>query len=123
MQMLAGNQVELVRLVRRQPDTSVAEAAAELGLAPNTVSTLVKELTDMGLLKRRADPADRRVARLRLTSAASRRVGQWHDRRTALAARALDELDAGERAALATALPAIRRLTAALADVSEGEVR
>jgi DNA-binding MarR family transcriptional regulator len=116
---LSGNQVELVRLVRREPDISVAEAAAELGLAPNTVSTLVRQLTDVGLLKRNADVADRRVVRLRLTAAASRRVGQWRDRRTALTARGLDELDAGERAALVAALPAILRLTATLADVTE----
>ena len=116
---MSGNQVELVRLIRRQPDISVAEAAAELGLAPNTVSALVRQLTDMALLKRSTDAGDRRVARLRLTAAANRRVGQWRDRRIALAASALDELDVGERAALAAALPAIMRLTAALAGVSE----
>ncbi len=120
--MLAGNQVELVRLVRRQPDISVAEAAADLGFAPNTVSTLVRQLTDMGLLKRDADPADRRVARLRLTAAATRRVARWRDRRTSLAARALDELSAEDRAALAAAVPVIVRLTAALAEASEREV-
>ena len=37
-------QLELVRLVRRNPDLSVAGAATELGLAPNTVSTLVRQL-------------------------------------------------------------------------------
>jgi hypothetical protein len=34
-----GPQVELVRVVRRLPGVSVADAAAELRPAPNTVST------------------------------------------------------------------------------------
>ena len=38
---LTGSQVDLVRLVRRRPGVSVTEAAAELRLAANTVSTLV----------------------------------------------------------------------------------
>ena len=38
---LTGAQIDLVRLVRRRPGVSVAEAAAELRVAPNTVSTLV----------------------------------------------------------------------------------
>ena len=49
---LTGSQLELVRLVRRKPDVSVAEAASELRLAPNTVSTLVRQLADVGILSR-----------------------------------------------------------------------
>ena len=54
-------QLELIRLVRRNPDLSVADAAAELGLAPNTVSTLVRQLADAGVLERVRDSADGRV--------------------------------------------------------------
>src|SRR5665648_438557 len=49
---LSGAQVELVRLVRRRPGLSVAEAAAELALAPNTVSTLVGQLAEVDVLTR-----------------------------------------------------------------------
>src|SRR6185437_8234753 len=42
---LTSAQVELVRVVRREPGTSVAEAAEKLGVAPNTVSTLVGQLS------------------------------------------------------------------------------
>ncbi|HEY1635005.1 MAG TPA: winged helix-turn-helix transcriptional regulator, partial [Acidimicrobiales bacterium] len=42
---LTGAQLELLRLVRRRPGVSIADAAQELRLAPNTVSTLVRQLT------------------------------------------------------------------------------
>ncbi len=46
----SSNHVELQRLASELPGISVAEAAAELRLAPNTVSTLVNDLRRAGLL-------------------------------------------------------------------------
>jgi DNA-binding MarR family transcriptional regulator len=116
---LTGAQIELVRLVRREPDCTVSEAADRLGLAPNTVSTLVRQLTDGGLLHREPDPDDKRVARLRVTAAARRRIEGWRDRRMEFVAHALDRLDLGDRAALAAAVPALDRLAAALQEVAQ----
>jgi DNA-binding MarR family transcriptional regulator len=114
METLSNAQVELVRLVRRRPGVSVAEAATDLGLAANTVSTLVRQLTDVGLLRRLADPDDRRVARLWLTAPAQRRVEQWRDRRTGLVAEAIAGLPAADRRALSRAVPVIAQLAAML---------
>jgi len=114
MEALSSAQVELVRLVRRRPGLSVAEAATDLGLAANTVSTLVRQLTDAGLLRRLADADDRRVARLQLTAPAQRRVEQWRDRRTGLVAEAVAALPAADRRALARAVPVIAQLAAML---------
>jgi DNA-binding MarR family transcriptional regulator len=69
---LPESQAELLRLVGRHPDISVRKAAAELGLAANTASTLVSRLSADGLLVRTVDPDDRRVGRLRLTESAQR---------------------------------------------------
>lgn len=107
---LTEAQTELLRHVRRNPGTSVTDAAAALGLAANTVSTLVGRLVELGLMRREADPGDRRVARLTLTADALATVRAWRDRRGALVAVALGELDAADRAAIATALPALERL-------------
>ena len=123
IERLAGSQVEVMRLIRRQPGTSVAEAAAELGLAANTVSTLVGQLTEAGLVRRTPDPTDRRVARLTLTDAARRNVEAWRDRRTALAASALGELSKAERSTLAKALPVLGKLADSLRDVPAAEAR
>jgi DNA-binding MarR family transcriptional regulator len=67
---LTEAQAELLRLVGRRPGISITEAAAELGLVPNTASTLVSKLASDGLLTRAVDRKDRRVARLRLTEPA-----------------------------------------------------
>jgi DNA-binding MarR family transcriptional regulator len=107
-------QLELIRLVQRNPDLSVADAAAELGLAPNTVSTLVRQLAGTGMLERVRDSADGRVVRLRLTPDTRRRLEAWLDRRTAVTARALAELDADDRQALRRALPVLVAVAGAL---------
>src|SRR5450830_964562 len=112
--MLSGAQVEVVRLVRRRPGLSVAEAAAQLALAPNTVSTLVGQLAEAEVLTRVTDPQDRRVARLALTASAKERVERWRDQRAAATAGAIADLDPSERAALERAVLIIARLAAAL---------
>ncbi|MGC0365785.1 DNA-binding MarR family transcriptional regulator [Rhodococcus sp. 27YEA15] len=107
---LNGSQVELVRLVRRHPDVSVADAAAKLGLAANTVSTLVRQLTDAGVVERVADPADRRVARLRLSPDASRRVDAFRARRSSALTLAYSALSPADRQSVEAALPSLVRL-------------
>jgi DNA-binding MarR family transcriptional regulator len=107
---LTASQSELIRLVRYNPDISVTEAASELGLAANTVSTLVGQLTELGLLRRMPDRHDRRIARLSLTTPAKRQVEAWRDRRAALVTQVLDRLDPADRAALRDALPALSAL-------------
>jgi DNA-binding MarR family transcriptional regulator len=111
---LSGSQIDLVRLVRREPGIPVNTAAERLGLAANTVSTLVHRLVDAGLLQRQPDPADRRVARLRVTAAARRRIEGWRDQRTVLTAAALGQLSLTDRRAIRDAIPAVERLVAAL---------
>ncbi|MER6910766.1 MarR family transcriptional regulator [Streptomyces sp. NPDC000594] len=111
---LRGGQVELLRLVRETPATRVSDAARELGLAGNSVSTLVRELTGLGLLERAADPRDRRAVLLSVTPEASRRLAEWDDRRAALFTREFTRLAGSERAALIAALPALRALAANL---------
>jgi DNA-binding MarR family transcriptional regulator len=117
---LSGAQVELVRLVRRRPGLSVAEAAAELALAPNTVSTLVGQLAEADVLIRVTDPRDRRVARLTLTMPVRERVERWRDQRASATAGAIAELEASERAELERAVPIIARLAAAIGLAAEG---
>ena len=111
---LTGAQRELVRLLRRRPGLSVSEAAAALGVADNTVSTLVRQLVAAGIVVRDRDAGDRRVARLDLEPAARARVVSWRDRRIDELANALDTLPEDDRDAIRDALPALSNLVAAV---------
>ncbi len=110
LSLLTGAQLELVRLLRRRPGISVADAAQELGLAANTVSTLVRQLTDVGLLVRRLDPSDRRIARLELSRRIASEVEAWRDRRVVALADAIGELAPEEQERLAEAVALLARV-------------
>jgi DNA-binding MarR family transcriptional regulator len=103
-------QSELLRLTASRPGITVADAAQELHLAPNTVSTLVGKLTAAGLLRRSRGAADGRTALLTVTDQAHRRLAEYRDLRADLAARALVRLTAADQRALAAAGPALLRL-------------
>jgi DNA-binding MarR family transcriptional regulator len=107
---------ELLRLLDRRPGIRVADAALELGVASNSVSTLVKQLNRVGLVERTSDPLDGRVACLRLTSLAEDWVARLGNAREQAIDRALASLDEADRAQLETALPALRRFARAIAD-------
>ncbi len=113
-QPLAPAQSELLRLAAARPGISVADAAHELRLAPNTVSTLVGRLTAEGLLNRGRAASDGRSVRLTVTDKATQRIAEWRDLRADLAARALDRLSAGDLEVLADAVPALLRLAVEL---------
>jgi DNA-binding MarR family transcriptional regulator len=107
---LPGAQVEVLRVVADHPGIGVAAAARELHLATNSVSTLVNQLADAGLLRREPDPADRRATRLKITAAATERTASWRRARTGLVAEALTELSEEDTQAIEQALPALEKL-------------
>jgi DNA-binding MarR family transcriptional regulator len=117
---LTGAQLELARLVRRCPGISIAGAAEELRLAPNTVSTLVGELTAAGLLLRRVDPDDRRVANLELSLPLARKIDAWRDRRATALSEAIARLPAREQRRVELALPALAKLADILEELGAG---
>jgi DNA-binding MarR family transcriptional regulator len=116
---LRGAEVELLRLVESRPGIGVSDAAKALHLAGNSVSTLVNQLVRGGYLIRETDPADRRAARLQLTEAAEKRLGDWKRRRAELVGRHVARLDDTDREALRAALPALRKLAAGLHEEAE----
>src|ERR1700732_1900536 len=68
--MTRAQWIILARL-ERQPDLSQNELAALAEVAPITASRLVDRLEELGLVKRCADPKDRRIWRLQLTPEAA----------------------------------------------------
>jgi DNA-binding MarR family transcriptional regulator len=111
---LTQSQGEMLRLVGRQPGISVREAATELGLVPNTASTLVSKLAADGLLVRTIDSDDRRVGRLRLTEPAQRIADESRAARRAALSTVLDELDVDQLDSLERGLEVLAEMTCML---------
>ncbi|MGO8938661.1 MAG: MarR family winged helix-turn-helix transcriptional regulator [Mycobacterium sp.] len=104
---LTESQTELLWLVSRQPGISVSAAAAELGLVPNTASTLVSKLVANGLLIRTAGDTDRRVGQLRLAEPSQRIVDASRAARRRLLSEVLGELDSDQIDSLTKGLEAL----------------
>ena len=113
-QALAGAQVEVLVTVVESPGIGVAETARALGVAPNTVSTLVGQLVRAGLLARTEDAQDRRAAVLLPTAAGRTRVRRWRQERSRLVAHALGRLSPDDRHRIYAAVGPIRRLAEAM---------
>jgi DNA-binding MarR family transcriptional regulator len=111
---LTEAQAELLRLVGRRPDISVTQAAAELGLAPNTTSTLVSKLASDGLISRAVDSDDRRVGRLRLTDTAQHIADASRAAGRAALSEVLDGLDEDQLHALSRGLSVMAEITRTL---------
>lgn len=111
---LTESQSELLWLVGRQPGISVNAAAAELGLAPNTASTLVSKLVAGGLLLRTVGDPDRRVGRLHLAEPAQQIVDASRATRRAVLAEVLAELDDEQIESLTRGLDVIETMTRTL---------
>jgi DNA-binding MarR family transcriptional regulator len=103
-------QSELLRLAAQRPGLTVAQAARELRLAPNTVSTLIGKLTEQGLLERTQSSTDGRSVLLTVTAKARGRLAEWRDMRAELAGPVLASLPAADQAVLAAAVPVLLRM-------------
>lgn len=108
---LSESQSELLWLVGRRPGISVSTAAAELGLVPNTASTLVTKLVSGGLLLRTAGDTDRRVCQLRLAEPAQQTVDASRATRRALLSEVIDELDDEQIESLTKGLEVLDTMT------------
>ena len=105
---LSETNLGVLRLVERQGPVAVSEVARRLEVDLSNASRQLRALEDQGLVTRRVDPADRRVARFVVT-AAGRRV---LDRVRAVAlndyAVALDDWSARDRQQLGALLDRFR---------------
>jgi DNA-binding MarR family transcriptional regulator len=107
---------ELLRLTARRPGLSVAEAAHELRLASNSVSTMVSQLAADGLISRGRGAEDGRQIRLTVTDKGAERVAQWRDVRAEVTGRAFETLSEADRQSIRAAIPALTRLAALMED-------
>ncbi|MEV0843391.1 MarR family winged helix-turn-helix transcriptional regulator [Actinocatenispora sera] len=107
---LSVAQLELMARLAERPGSRPGELARALRIAPNTVTTLVNALVRARMVRRDDDPADRRTVHLTLTAHGRATLARWERTNEAILSRAQARLDADQRAALRTALPALARL-------------
>ncbi|OQR59149.1 MarR family transcriptional regulator [Streptomyces maremycinicus] len=103
-------QLTLLRYVETHGGTTVREAAEAVRMKPNNVSALVTQLTEQGLLERRQDGADKRVAHLHLTVAAQQRLSEVKQLMGEHTAQMLRQMTDGELDALGSALGSLQSL-------------
>ena len=113
---ITQSESELLRLLDRRPGIRVNDAAVELGVASNSVSTLVKQLNRAGLIERSTDPLDGRAACLRLTPQAIDWVTRLGNAREDAIERALQSLSDADREQILAAIPALKHFAKAIAD-------
>ncbi|MFF3346851.1 MarR family winged helix-turn-helix transcriptional regulator [Streptomyces sp. NPDC002779] len=104
-------QLALLRFVAQREGATVREVAEALLMKPNNVSTLVSQLTERGLLERRPDGTDKRVAHLHLTATSRQRLAEVRELEATYLRQALMSLTEGEKDALGSALGALNSLT------------
>lgn len=109
----------LLRVLVAAGPLSPAQVAAELRLSRSTVSNLVRELTDNGLVKRTPSAVDGRSVLLAPTLRAGKQLETFGAGRSRALAHALGEVSAEERELLEAALPALARLLDVLTVVTE----
>src|SRR6266516_463477 len=99
----------LATIEREGPLTLGALAAIER-VRPPTITAAVGRLEEQGLVHRRSDSRDRRVARVEITSHGRHLLAESRSRKTAYLEQQLAALSADERATLAKAASILERV-------------
>jgi DNA-binding MarR family transcriptional regulator len=111
---LTPSQLSALGVIVRQGPLRLTELAEIESVNPTMLSRVVGALDDAGLIRRKPDPADRRAALLEVTAAGRRTHDRLRDERGKILAAGLAALDADDRAAVETALPALELLVEAI---------
>jgi MarR family transcriptional regulator, transcriptional regulator for hemolysin len=101
---LTRAQLIILSRLERQPDVSQNELAAIAEVSAMTIARLIDRLEELGLVKRCADPDDRRIWRLRLTEAAAPIQGEIRRLRARLHSVMTNGIDPAVLAAMTTGL-------------------
>jgi DNA-binding MarR family transcriptional regulator len=107
---LTPTQLAALSTVEQVGPLRLGDLAAAEGIAPSTLTRMVSVLEELGYVRRDADPRDARASTLAITPEGHETLEQLREEGTALLTQWLMLLSAEQRAALATALPALEAL-------------
>jgi DNA-binding MarR family transcriptional regulator len=107
---LTPSQISVLFTVVRLGPLRLSEVAEIEGLNPTMLSRITAQLCDAELIRRTADPDDRRAAFVESTPAGRRIRKRIHRERTQALSTHVERLDAQQREALWNALPVLEEL-------------
>jgi DNA-binding MarR family transcriptional regulator len=107
---LTPSQISVLFTVVRIGPLGLSELAGIENLNPTMLSRITARLCELGLIRRTADPLDRRAALVQATAAGRRMRERIHRERTQALSAHVQTLDEHERQALWDALPVLEQL-------------
>ncbi|MHB8240486.1 MAG: MarR family winged helix-turn-helix transcriptional regulator [Solirubrobacteraceae bacterium] len=107
---LTPSQISVLFTVVRRGPLGLSELAQVESLNPTMLSRITAQLCDSGLIRRLADPGDRRAAFVQATAAGKRMRERIHRERTQALGAHVSELDEHQRELLWQALPVLEEL-------------
>lgn len=111
---LTPSQTSVLFTIVRLGPLGLSELAEIESLNPTMLSRITAQLCDSGLIRRSADPEDRRAAFVQATAAGRRMRERIHRERTLALSAHVEELQEHERRALWDALPVLEELAGRL---------
>jgi DNA-binding MarR family transcriptional regulator len=109
---VTASQLSALHAIAKHGELTLGELAAIERVAPPSMTRIAARLEERGLVDRRADVADRRVARVAVTGAGREILDETRTRRDAYLAVRLQSLTPEEHDLLARAVPILERLAA-----------
>lgn len=107
---VTASQLSALSALAKRGELTLGELAGIEQIAPPSMTRIAARLEERELVERRADPTDRRVARVAITPAGSQLLEETRTRRDAYLAERLQLFTEDERAALERAVPLLERL-------------
>jgi DNA-binding MarR family transcriptional regulator len=113
---LTPSEISVLFTIVRFGPLRLSEVAEIERLNPTMLSRIAAQLSDAGLIRRSADPGDRRAALVQASAAGRRMRERIHVERTRALDAHVQELDESQREALWQALPVLEELAERLPD-------
>jgi DNA-binding MarR family transcriptional regulator len=104
------SQMSALVVLSRNGELTLGELAAIERIAPPSMTRIAGRLEDKGLLERRADASDRRVARVAISPSGEELLRQSREKGDAFVTARLAQLTEVEQEVLARAVPLLERL-------------
>ncbi len=119
---ITPSQLSALASVAKHGELSLGTLAALERIAPPSMPRIAARLEERGLVVRRSDDTDRRVARVAISESGLAVLDEIRNRRNAYLAVRIRELSEAEQELLARAVPLLERLAEEDAEVQVGSV-